>query len=85
LLICLYYDIWKRISDKDGKKYLKSQNVLNEDDDGSVRFSIKYTHSLEVLPLIQKWMPDLLILEPKELRDEYIEKLQLSLDRHREL
>lgn len=67
------------------KKYLKSQNVLNEDDDGSVRFSIKYTHSLEVLPFIQKWMPDLLILEPKELRDEYIEKLQLSLDRHREL
>jgi predicted DNA-binding transcriptional regulator YafY len=65
--------------DKGMKKYLSSQTFLRKEEDGSVIFTLEYTQSLEILPLIQRWLPDLVILEPKELRDEYKKKLETAL------
>jgi predicted DNA-binding transcriptional regulator YafY len=65
---------------KDGmKKYLHSQKYIKTLNDGSIIFSVEYTQELEILPFIQQWLPDLIILEPKELQETYIKKLQNSL------
>lgn len=63
------------------KKFMPSQKFLKEQSDGSVLFSLEYTQELEVLILIQRWLPDLIILEPKELQQAYIKKLQKMLER----
>ncbi len=69
---------------KDMKKFFSSQKFTKEEVDGSVIFSVEYTQELEVLPFIQKWMPDLIIVEPKELIDAYIEKLQSGINNHKD-
>ena len=60
---------------KDMKKFLPSQTFQELLADGSVIFTVEYTQELEVLPFVQKWMPDLIIVEPKELDQHYVEKL----------
>ena len=68
--------------EKDMKRFLSSQKFLEKCDDGSILFTIEYTQELEVLPFIQKWLPDLIILEPQELKNVYIHKLQSTLQNH---
>jgi len=62
------------------KKFLPSQEFKEKSDDGSIIFTVTYTQYIEVLPFIQSWMPNLSILEPQELKDEYIKKLNIALD-----
>ena len=64
---------------KNMKKFFNSQKFIKENSDGSVVFSIEYTQTLEILPFIQKWLPDLIILSPQELKDEYLKKLNLAI------
>ena len=65
---------------EDGMKiFLSSQKFLERQEDGSVIFTLEYTQELEILPFIQKWLPDLIILEPQELKDSYLKKLSLAL------
>ncbi len=66
---------------KDMKKLLPSQKFIKECEDGSIIFTLNYTQDLEILPLIQKWLPDLVILSPKELQVAYIQKLQNTLSK----
>ena len=66
------------------KKFLSSQKFVEELDDGSVIFTVQYTQELEILPFVQKWLPDLIILEPRELREAYIEKLQSGINNHKD-
>jgi predicted DNA-binding transcriptional regulator YafY len=65
--------------DEGMKKFLSSQQFVKKEEDGSVIFTLEYTQSLEVLPFIQRWLPDLIIVEPKELKDEYVTKLNMSI------
>lgn len=68
--------------EKDMKKFLLSQTFLETCDDGGVLFTINYTQELEIFPFIQKWMPDLVIIEPLELKKSYIKKLNATLENH---
>ena len=61
------------------KKFLDSQTFLEEREDGSVEFTLEYTHSLEILPFIQKWIPYIKILSPQSLADELKEDLERYL------
>ena len=61
------------------KKFLPSQQFKKRCNDGGVIFTVSYTQELEILPFVQKWLPDLIILEPKELRKAYIKKLNATL------
>ena len=65
---------------KDMKKFLSTQKFVEELEDGSVIFTLKYTQELEILPFVQKWLPDLVILEPQDLKEKYIEKLKQALN-----
>jgi len=64
------------------KKFLPSQTFKSKEEDGSVIFTIQYTQALELLPLIQRWLPDLIIIEPEELKNAYVEKLKVVLENH---
>lgn len=68
-----------RYFEKGMKKFLSSQKFKEKLDDGSVVFTLEYTQPLEILPFIQKWLPHLVILEPQELKEEYINNLNLIL------
>lgn len=65
------------------KKRLSSQQFIKELENGDIIFTLEYTQELEILPIIQKWLPDLIILEPKELKEAYIQKLQEAIDNHK--
>jgi len=64
--------------EKDMKKFFDSQKYIKKEK-GSVIFEITYTQDLEILPFIQKWLPDLVILEPLDLKNRYIEKLNKAI------
>ena len=68
-----------RYFDKGMKLFLSSQKFQKKLEDGSIVFTLEYTQELEIFPLIQKWLPDLVIVEPKELQDLYLKKLQEAL------
>jgi len=65
--------------EKEMKKFLPSQRYKKRERDGSILFTLEYTQELEILPFIQRWLPDLVIVEPQELREAYVEKLRESL------
>jgi len=69
--------------EKDMKKFLPSQTFQKKLSDGSIIFTLNYTQELEILPLVQKWLPDLIILKPQELKDAYIKKLEDTIHNHR--
>lgn len=62
------------------KPFFPSQKFIQENDDGSVEFSIDYTQSIEVLPFIKQWQPDLLLLSPKSLKEELLEDMKKSVE-----
>ena len=64
------------------KKFFRSQKFISETKDNGVLFSVEYTQDLEILPFIQKWLPDLEILEPQSLKDSYKIKLKKALTLH---
>jgi predicted DNA-binding transcriptional regulator YafY len=68
----------KLFADKYAAKYfqrraLPTQYIESKNSDGSMEFSVKVTHEMELLPLIKYWIPHLHVIEPKWIR-EMIEK-----------
>jgi len=68
------------------KKYLPSQEV-QQLDDGSALLTFHVTDYMEISPMVKKWLPHLVLQEPKEwkerLADElthYVSKLTHSVD-----
>jgi len=64
---------------KDMKKFLPSQRFIKENEDESVEFEITYTQPLEILPFIKRWLPNLSIISPEELREELKKDLENAL------
>ena len=66
--------------DKGMKRFFRSQRFVEKDANGGVTFRVDYTQEMEILPFVQRWMPDLLIVAPTELKEAYRKKLQAALD-----
>jgi len=64
------------------KPFLSSQRYIRTLDDGSVEFTLDYTQPMEILPTIQSWMPNLIIIEPLELKEMYINRLNETISNH---
>ncbi len=62
------------------KRFFRSQRFVEKDASGGVTFNVDYTQEMEVLPFVQRWMPDLLIVAPTALKEAYRKKLQAALD-----
>ncbi len=71
-----------RYFDEGMKPFLSSQKFEKKLDDGSIIFTAEYTQPMEILPLIQGWLPNLMILEPKELKEKYLERLNYTITNH---
>ena len=66
---------------KEGMKlFFPTQKFKKKLDDGSIIFSIDFTQDMEILPFIKRWLPDIEILEPKDLRETFKEQLKAALD-----
>jgi predicted DNA-binding transcriptional regulator YafY len=58
------------------KDYLKSQKIITEKDNKLiVEFTIN--DDMEIIPLVQMWLPHIKIIEPKRLNDRILENLEL--------
>ena len=68
----------KKYFKKDMKKFFPSQKFIEENEDGIV-FEILYTQPLEILPFIKRWLPNIEIIEPKELKEELKKDLEKAL------
>jgi predicted DNA-binding transcriptional regulator YafY len=68
--------------EKEMKRFLPSQKFQEKCEDGSILFSLEYTQALEILPFVQKWLPDLVIVSPLELKEAYVKKLEETLKNH---
>ena len=68
--------------EKDMKKFFPSQLFKSKEEDGSIIFTLEYTQELEILPFVQKWLPDLVIVEPQELKEAYRKKLEQTIKNH---
>lgn len=62
------------------KLFFPTQKFKKKLDDGSVTFSINFTQDMEILPFIKKWLPDIEVLEPIDLRQTFKEQLKIALD-----
>lgn len=61
------------------KKHLPSQEV-EQLDDGKLLLTFYVTDPMEIFPMIKKWMPNLVLIEPMEWRDKLANELQGYLD-----
>ena len=64
------------------KPFLSSQQFEKILDDGSVIFTLEYTQAIEIMPFIQSWLPNITILEPQELKEQYVKRLNLTINNH---
>jgi len=65
------------------KPFLSSQKFVEIQEDGSVVFTMEYTQPMEIMPFIQSWLPNVTILEPQELKDTYLKRLQWTIKNHK--
>ncbi|HIP59085.1 MAG TPA: WYL domain-containing protein [Campylobacterales bacterium] len=63
------------------KKYLKSQSIVDTQEDGSLLLSFRIDNSLEIMPLIKQWLPHLIVVQPQTLKEEIDKILHQYLDR----
>lgn len=64
------------------KKFLSSQVVADSKyEDGSLKVYFEINNEMEIMPLIQKWLPNIEIVSPSWLRNLYIENLSKMLQK----
>ncbi|MFP4332366.1 MAG: helix-turn-helix transcriptional regulator [Campylobacterales bacterium] len=73
------------LAKKDIAKYfyrrpLSSEQIVYENRDGSIEIELKATSFNEVLHEVKKWMPNLLILSPKNLQEESLKLADSFID-----
>ncbi len=63
------------------KSFFNSQKILENYSDGSIKFSIQATSKKAVLYEAKKWLPDIYILSPQSLKEEFVSMLQTFCDK----
>jgi len=76
----------KLFADKSCAKFFKrrplpTQKVESINTDGSIEFSVKITHEMEILPIIKYWIPHLLVIEPKWIEEVVQEDLEVYTEK----
>jgi len=62
------------------KQYLNSQRVIGMLDNGDIMVEFMITHDMEVLPIIQQWIPHLQVIEPIRIQNQITENIQLFMN-----
>ena len=58
------------------KKYLKSQKILETLKNGDILVIYEISHELEIIPLIQQWIPYVYVVEPLELKEKIAKNIE---------
>ncbi len=58
------------------KVYFPAQKVVQEHKDGSVTLEGKMCYEMELIPVVQHWIPHLKVLAPKSLRDTVMKRVR---------
>ena len=61
------------------KKFLPSQNTVEENDDGSLVLSFSVTQEMEMEELIKKWIPHMKVIAPLSLKQKIEDDLRVYL------
>lgn len=61
------------------KKHLKSQDIIEEKEDGSLLVDFKVTQEMEVETLIKSWLPYVKVISPLSLKEKIEEELKTYL------
>jgi len=69
----------KQYFEEEMKKFFPTQKFI-EKNKNRVIFEISYTQPKEILPFIKKWLPNIKILEPDELKNELKKDLIKALE-----
>ena len=65
------------------KPFFPTQKFKESLGDGSVTFSIDFTQDMEILPFVKRWLPDIEVLEPTDLRQTFKEQLKIALETYK--
>lgn len=55
---------------------LPNQEIIREIDNGELLISCKNIHEMEIMPIVQYWIPNLTIVSPNELQEKLLSKLK---------
>ncbi len=58
------------------KKFLQSQNILKEFDNGDLRISFEVSHDEDIDNIIKAWLPDIFVEKPKKYKDQIVVELE---------
>ena len=61
------------------KKYLKSQKVIKTLKDGAVLVTYDISNDMEIIPLIQRWMPFAKVVEPLRIQEEIEKNIEIFM------
>lgn len=81
----------KLLIDKSIKKYFqrkpisKSQRYMGEDEDNNMIITLQATHENEIYPIVKYWLPNIKILEPKEMQTKVEEDVRRFLSGHEDV
>jgi predicted DNA-binding transcriptional regulator YafY len=62
------------------KKYLPSQNIQKENEDGSLIVSFEVTQEREMEEIVKKWIPNMKVIEPLSLKEKIEAELKKYLN-----
>jgi predicted DNA-binding transcriptional regulator YafY len=63
------------------KKFIKSQKILNEYENGDILVSFKISHPEDIDNTIKSWLPDIEVLEPQWYKEQIEEELENYIKR----
>ena len=61
------------------KKHLKSQDILEEDEEGNLIISYDITHDEDIDNMIKSWLPDIEVLSPQSFKSRLKRELETYL------
>lgn len=64
------------------KKFLPSQKIISEDENGNLLLEYKVTDEMEILPLVKRWMPLIDIIEPLHMKERLLNDMRGYIQKH---
>lgn len=61
------------------KPLAKTQIISSVGNDGSMEITLKITHEMEIIPIVQYWMPNMRVLEPVWIHEQILENVKRYL------
>ncbi len=58
------------------KSLSKTQVISSVGTDGSMEITIKITHEIEIIPIVQYWMPNMRVIEPEWIHEQIMRNIK---------